>query len=86
MTTINDGGPAFPVLSYEYKATGDLHPCPTIQSGMTLRDWFAGMALPELIAMGGQLCPSAQIQTELTKVAAITAYAFADAMIAARNQ
>jgi hypothetical protein len=32
-TPINDGGPAFPVLYV------------TLHTGMSLRDWFAGMAL-----------------------------------------
>ena len=36
MTTINDGGPAFPRHAY------DGH------DGMTLRDWFAGQALAGL--------------------------------------
>jgi hypothetical protein len=38
MTTINDGGPAFPMHpnSWEY--------------GMTLRDWFAGQALAGMLA------------------------------------
>jgi hypothetical protein len=44
------GGPAFPVLSYEYKATGDLHPSPTVQPGMSFRDWLAGMALQGMLA------------------------------------
>ena len=33
---LKDGGPAFPA---EYKA----------DSGMTLRDWFAGQALPAIV-------------------------------------
>jgi len=40
MTTINDGGPAFPTRYHE-----DMH-------GMTLRDWFAGQALAGLLACG----------------------------------
>ena len=50
MSKPKDGGPAFPVLEYEYKATGDLHPSPTMQPGMTLRDWFAGRALTGMLA------------------------------------
>lgn len=37
---INDGGPAFP--------NNDAHGC--AYTGMTLRDWFAGQALPGLLA------------------------------------
>ena len=41
MSTINDGGPAFPRHAY------DGH------DGMTLRDWFAGQALAGLLAKYG---------------------------------
>jgi hypothetical protein len=40
MSTINDGGPAFPVGSPTHRG----------YEGMTLRDWFAGQALAGLIA------------------------------------
>ncbi len=45
MTTINDGGPAFPMsydnsLAYTYPS----------HKGMTLRDWFAGQALAGLLS------------------------------------
>jgi hypothetical protein len=40
MTTINDGGPAFPRHAY------DGH------DGMSLRDWFAGQALAGLLREG----------------------------------
>lgn len=47
MSNKNDGGPAFPVNL-------EPHECITVDSkplhGMTLRDWFAGQALPALIA------------------------------------
>lgn len=48
---INDGGPAFPALSYEYKAAGDLHPSPTMQSGMSLRVHCAVTVLPALVSL-----------------------------------
>lgn len=41
MTTINDGGPAFPVAD-ENQGWGS--------PGMSLRDWFAGQALAGLLA------------------------------------
>ena len=37
--------PAFPALGYEYSGAGDLRPTPTMHTGMTLRDWFAGQAM-----------------------------------------
>jgi hypothetical protein len=40
MTTIDDGGPAFP------------RPMVAAAPGMTLRDWFAGQALAGLLACG----------------------------------
>jgi hypothetical protein len=43
MSTINDGGPAFPFDGY-----GERVP------GMTLRDWFAGQALAGLLAHTGE--------------------------------
>lgn len=43
MTTVNNGGPAFPLL-------GDGPNAPCFNEGMTLRDWFAGQALAGLIS------------------------------------
>jgi hypothetical protein len=48
--TIKDGGPAFPVLEYIKGVDGNIHPEPTIQSGMSLRDWFVGKAMQGLLA------------------------------------
>jgi hypothetical protein len=44
--TIDDGGPAFPVRMAYYS------------TGMTLRDWFAGMALQGLLASGHFTTPA----------------------------
>lgn len=76
MSDINNaGGPAFPVLTYEYKGTGDLHPSPTIEYGMTLRDWFAGQALIGYLSKGGSM-------PEVIEYA----YRAADAMLEARKE
>lgn len=40
MAEVKDGGPAFACVG------GGLH----LQQGMSLRDWFAGQALPGIIA------------------------------------
>jgi len=53
----------------------DQHGC--AYSGMTLRDWFAGQALVGLVSLQR---PDAGITSD-----ALTAYVFADAMIAARG-
>lgn len=57
MTTIKDGGPAFPVfindeviisnLKTDPKLAGELA---NMRIGMSLRDWFAGMALQGIMS------------------------------------
>lgn len=75
MTTKTDGGRAFPWC-------GDLNECPTINLGMTLRDYFAAKAMQGLLA--------AQIHGFNDRPAngpfASMAYEMADAMLAAREK
>ena len=67
---INTGGPAYPV------------PMDNWDHGMTLRDYFAGQAVGEVIAYFGNM----QIKGEGAPEAfARKAYVIADAMIAARE-
>ena len=66
---INNGGPAFPVTLDHRECVGAY--------GMSLRDYFAGQALTGLLAD--------QKRDGLLTAYADDAYAFADAMIAARN-
>jgi hypothetical protein len=66
MTRKYDGGPAFPPM----------HNPDTHQSGMSLRDWFAGQALAGLLADPNVLGGAPEV--------ANTAYRFADAMLEAR--
>lgn len=81
---IEDGGPAFPGTP----ATQVPHPdgsdrkCVIFgESGMSLRDWFAGQALAGLLA-----CPSANFQNHCTvESAARNSFRFADAMLAERK-
>jgi hypothetical protein len=72
----DDGGFAFPFA----EATTDF----SVSPGMTLRDWFAGQALPACLAAP---CPPAwangSVEHRIQSVAA--AYLIADAMIASRN-
>jgi hypothetical protein len=66
MSTIKDGGKAFPGGGYT--------------PGMSLRDWFAGQAL------AGITCTEdVGIAPEDAEAVAKTAYALANAMIAARE-
>lgn len=65
-TQINDGGPAFPKSD---RNTGS--------DGMTLRDWFAGMALPGLVLS----FDSSSVVVDVADIA----YQYADAMLKARS-
>ena len=67
---INDGGQAFPIAYPESHSIKI--------SGMSLRDWFAGQALAGLVFI---LRPDSGIKSD-----AATAYRFADAMLAAREE
>jgi hypothetical protein len=75
MTTINDGGPAFPRSAAFSNA--ERTAC-TEQDGMTLRDWFAGQALAGM----GVECTSDEF---CHSSVAECAYAYADAMLRARE-
>ena len=50
MTDFNDGGQAFPRPASEAVDGNGNHFFPGYQDGMSLRDWFAGMALQGAIA------------------------------------
>ena len=103
MNTIDDGGPAFPCQP----KNGQGYPCGEMLPGMSLRDWFAGMALQGLLTQRqetGDHEPSGQVSEGDAGIvyrgayiaavhpnnsgdeyeAASDAYAFADAMLAAR--
>lgn len=66
--TPDDGGPAFPGPDH-ISQPDDIH------EGMSLRDWFAGMALQGLVNLAGR-DPGGESQL---------AYRYADAMLAARE-
>lgn len=72
MNTPITGGPAFPFVYHRHVGTTtELN----VAEGMTLRDWFAGMAL------------SALDPTEYTQIGvALEAYALADAMLEVRTR
>lgn len=80
---IDDGGPAFPWEDMK-DTTGE--PRPT--SGMSLRDWFAGMALQSILtaARQGHLSRISSDDPLGPKDYAVSAYANADAMLAARKE
>lgn len=74
---IETGGPAFPTKreALDPRATG-WH----MDEGMTLRDWFAGKALPTHMAIAAD----GVLGTTAEEIAA-RVYEMADAMIAARK-
>lgn len=84
----NDGGPAFPVKGGMMFYVPEQHSAEIKEAldervtrqyeGMTLRDWFAGMAL-------AGMCQSAGFQGGPWVNLARNSYAAADAMLAARE-
>ena len=74
MSDINDGGPAFPLAPVVDPETGQF--CGPHSTGMTLRDWFAGMALQGYLANTTTYHPAAAIET----------YRIADEMLTARGR
>jgi hypothetical protein len=97
MTKINDGGAAFP----RGPIGEDCDKPYGHQKGMTLRDWFAGQALPQAVEDYGQpehmkstgqrrdrgnpVLPYATAEMSREQIIALQAYRYADAMIAARG-
>ena len=77
----NDGGPAFPQNDLSAYGMG---PSETSNSGMTAREWFAGQALPGVMALCAKDTrnPNETIEEMFSR----KSYAIADAMIAARDQ
>ena len=77
MNNTNTGGPAFPRAPFEYiDNSSGLDWAVREQSGMTLRDYFAAKAMQGFISRGGDY--NAEFDAE-------RAYAFADAMLKARE-
>lgn len=77
MSEIDNGGYAFPgAQSFHHLDTGGMSTRHT--DGMTLRDWFAGQALPALLEWH-----PADLRVEQ---APAKAYRIADAMLAARKE
>lgn len=69
MTKIDTGGPAFPMATVDG----------WVQTGMTMREWFAGQAL-------AGLCAHLDSVSLSSKEIAFIAYERADAMIAERHK
>ena len=76
----NDGRGAYPIPEARCKET---KPTPD----MTLRDWFAGQALPAVMSVYKELAMEGRLpDVDLCAEAAETAYQFADAMLDERDR
>ena len=73
----NDGGPAFPFTFQELDGQGNPRSEMITHVGMSLRDWFAGMAL-------SGMCADSNLKDSQHVFAKIS-YKIADAMLAERN-
>ena len=89
----NDGGPAFPTPALETIVQAqpdepvDFHTVATgIREGMSLRDWFAGMAVTGIINDDGAKRKAAEQGVEGPEAIAYFAYKLADAMLRAREE
>ena len=75
----HDGGPAFPLVVFSDSAAE------MQSSGLSIRDYFAGQAMPAILANGELVVTLRQkYGARVTLHIAETAYEFADAMLAAR--
>ncbi len=80
---MNTGGPAFPSVHWIGEGEVQGSQREVIHAGMTLRDWFAGMALQGMLARG----PIPPDEPDLTADEYTDgAYAYADAMLTERKQ
>jgi len=81
---LNDGGPAFSSWPYKpWKHEPSINEM-NYYSGMTLRDWFAGQALPAVISV----TPRGSVDDDdgiLKRAAAKVSYDIADAMLRERS-
>lgn len=89
MSATNDGGPAFPIATAHVQSVADREgvPVATVSKnlgtypGMSLRDWFAGMALQGILAQ-----PLDSSCSFNPKLCAESSYEYADAMLTARKE
>lgn len=81
MTTKHDGGAAFPIPHSNEPGAYEA------ETGMSLRDWFAGQALAGIFAGGfADTVPHDDVSNgTASSPVACFAYLYADAMLAARS-
>lgn len=85
MSSINDGGPAFPLAPDRWTDMDGVRHM-SQEAGMSLRDYFAGQALAAKMAPGliGYEDHAPEHRSELIRRLARDCFAVADAMLAAR--
>jgi len=88
MSDAKDGGAAFPVPALKWD--GETMIFCAAESGMSLRDWFAGQALvgllsPEWSIPVGKKAPGEETLRSTAASRAYAAYFMADAMLRART-
>jgi hypothetical protein len=81
----NDGGPAYPCDWKDFQPLTGEQVVREQFPGMSLRDWFAGMALQGMLSANPAMMPEVS-DKNVDAVLAREAYASADAMIAERNK
>lgn len=84
--SVKDGGPAFPALDVEHFPAGYGHAEHTEVTGlrgMSLRDYFAGQALPAVMAEYFKANGSCLGVDHAARSCAVHAHRYADALIAA---
>lgn len=91
MSTHDDGGPAFPVPPGAATFTGDPRDgagYEPSQAGMSLRDFFAGMALQGMMAneIATKVMCDCGSPDDAAALIATACYDFSDAMLAARKE
>jgi hypothetical protein len=84
--TDETGGPAFPRPYSQHEDSSLNLESFEQQDGMTLRDYFAAKALPAIVANSDEYDQYIGSEEDLCKNCAAAAYAFADAMLWAREQ
>lgn len=81
MKNENEGGPAFPLCRTEPDGRNDC-----LHTGMSLRDWFAGMIAPAFVASISAEDIKRRTSDELRERVAVGSYLVADALLRERNK
>ena len=85
--SLPDGGPAFPQTPASWYRQGSLEEqSAPVPSGLSLRDWFAGMALQVIKLKANEEKFSESDVAPFAAQVALLAYAIADALLKQREE